>query len=421
MPKSVKILLPTLLLGGYLFLIHRPLGPLPPPAKFFDPLRGFLQPAAGFEHASSTEIKIPALQGRVKILLDRRGVPHVFAEHAEDLPVAVGYLHARERLFQMEMIVRSIRGRLSEVVGAVALPSDRFFLENGFRDAADRAYAAADRSHPAYHTLERYTAGVNYFIEQLSPADYPLEFKLLNFSPSRWQPQNSAYLLKYMARQLSWYSSELAFERLRRAYSPEVLQELFPIEDTCPAPIYPGLFRDVPVASLGLQIFRSPAPLWGNLQNRMLQLQQPLKFRGGDYVELFDDRNAAESPIIGSNNWAVGASKSASGHAMLANDPHLSHGLPNYWYEVDLHAPGVEVYGMTLPGSPDVIIGFNRDIAWGVTNCGWDVLDYYKIDLDSSGKFANIEGKQEPIEISHEQIPVKDQRPQELSIRWSRL
>jgi penicillin amidase len=100
--------------------------------------------------------------------------------------------------------------------------------------------------------------------------------------------------------------------------------------------------------------------------------------KGGDYVELFDNRNAAEPSLIGSNNWAVGAAKSASGHAMLANDPHLSHSLPNYWYEVDLHAPGIDVYGMTLPGSPDVIIGFNRDIACGATNCGWDVLDYYK-------------------------------------------
>jgi penicillin amidase len=138
---------------------------LPPPAKFFDPLRGFLQPVAGFTHSSTVDLSIPALLGQVKILLDRRGAPHVFAEHAEDLPVAVGYLHARERLFQMEMIVRSVRGRLSEVVGAVALPSDRFFLENGFRDAADRAFAAADRSHPAYNALERYTSGVNYFIE----------------------------------------------------------------------------------------------------------------------------------------------------------------------------------------------------------------------------------------------------------------
>jgi penicillin amidase len=406
MPKFVKILLPALLLGGYLFLIHRPLGPLPLPAKFFDPLRGFLQPAAGFTHSSTVDLSIPALQGRVKILLDRRGVPHVFAERAEDLPVAAGYLHARERLFQMEMIVRSVRGRLSEVAGAVALPSDRFFLENGFRDAADRAFAAADRSHPAYQALERYTAGVNYFIAQLSPADFPLEFKLLNFSPSRWQPQNSAYLLKYMARQLSWYSSELAFERLYRAFPAEVLQELFPIENTCPAPIYPGLFRDVRRSS-----FRSLSLEYPN----GLCLKAPLQ------NEKFDDRDAAEPPLIGSNNWAVGASKSASGNAILANDPHLGHNLPNYWYEVDLHAPGVDVYGMTLPGSPDVIIGFNRDIAWGATNCGWDVLDYYKVDLDSSGKFANVEGKQEPIAISNEQIPVKDQPPQAISIRWSRI
>jgi penicillin amidase len=207
MRQTVKLLLPALFLSVYLFISYRPLGGLPPPAKFFDPVRGFFQPAAGFTHASTVSLSLPALQGQVKILLDRRGVPHVFAERAEDLPIALGYLHARERLFQMEMIVRSVRGRLSEVVGAAALPSDRFFLENGFRDAAERAYTAAERSHPEYQALEKYTAGVNYFIEQLSPADYPLEFKLLNFAPSRWQPQNGSYLLKYMARQLAWYSS----------------------------------------------------------------------------------------------------------------------------------------------------------------------------------------------------------------------
>ena len=439
MRKALQIFLPALLLAGYLFLIHQSFSlgrlRLPPPAKFFDPLRGFLQPAAGFTHASSIEMTMPALKGSVKILLDHRGVPHVFAERAEDLPAAVGYLHARERLFQMELIVRSIKGRLAEVVGARALPSDRFFLENGFRDAADRAMQAADRSHPAYHALENYSTGVNAFIEQLTPADYPLEFKLLDFAPSRWEPQNSSYLLKYMARQLAWHGSELAFDRLRANFSAEILQELFPVETTCPAPIYPGLFRDVPFA-------RSPAPLWGNFASNIFQQRrfhhrrekktsagQPLSgnfasnlfqnppTRGGDY----DDRDAADAPLVGSNNWAVGATKSASGHAILANDPHLSHAFPNYWYEVDLHAPGFEVYGMTLPGSPDVIIGFNKNIAWGVTNCGWDVLDYYKIDVDSVKQTAMIEGQNEPLQISAEKIPVKDRSPEEINIRWSRI
>lgn len=403
MLKSFRILFPALLLGGYLFLIHRPLGSLPPPAKFFDPLQGFLQPATGFVHPSSLDMTIPALQGPVKIFFDRRGVPHVFAAHAQDLPVAVGYLHARERLFQMEMIVRSVTGRLSEVIGARALPLDRFFLENGFRDAADRAFAAANRSHPAFQALQKYTAGVNYFIAQLAPADYPLEFKLLNFSPTKWQPQNSAYLLKYMARQLAWFSQEPAFERLRHGFPPEVLRELFPIESTCPAPIYPGLFHDLRSSSL-----------------RSLDYAKSLCLKVS-LPKTFDDRNAADMPMLGSNNWAVGATKSAGGHAMLANDPHLSHNLPNYWYEVDLHAPGVDVYGMTLPSSPDVIIGFNRDIAWGVTNCGWDVLDYYKIELDNSGQFASIEGRKEQLQISVEEIPVKDRAPEEIKIRWSRI
>ena len=402
MPRSLKLVLPALLLGGYLFLIHQPLGSLPPPAKFFDPLQGFLQPAAGFTLSAATELKIPALQGSVKILLDRRGVPHVFAEHVEDLPTAVGYLHARERLFQMELIVRSIKGRLSEVVGARALPSDRFFLENGFRDAADRAMQAADRSHPAYHALENYTAGINTFIAQLTPADYPLEFKLLDFAPSRWEPQNSSYLLKYMARQLAWYGSELAFDRLRANFSAEILQELFPVETTCPAPIYPGL--------VGSSSFRSSfADVHG------------LCLKASPQTKIFDDRDAAEPPLLGSNNWAIGATKSASGHAILANDPHLSHTFPNYWYEVDLHAPGLDVYGMTLPGSPDVIIGFNKNIAWGATNCGWDVLDYYQIDVDSVKQTALIEGQNEPLQISAEKIPVKDQAPEAINIRWSRI
>ncbi len=414
MRKVLQVFLPAILLAGYLILIHRPLGGLPPLAKFFDPQRGFLQPATGFTSAAATALKIPALQGSVKILLDRRGVPHVFAERVENLPAAVGYLHARERLFQMELIVRSIKGRLAEVAGARALPSDRFFLENGFRDAADRAMQAADRSHPAFRALENYTAGINAFIDQLAPADYPLEFKLLDFAPSRWQVQNSAYLLKYMARQLAWSSSELAFDRLRSAFAPEILQELFPVETTCPAPIYPGLLRDVPFAK------SSPAPLWGAVDDKLFVLQHP-PTRGGGYAEKFDDRDVAEAPLIGSNNWAVGAAKSASGHSILANDPHLGHNLPNYWYEVDLHAPGLDVYGMTLPGSPDVIIGFNKNVAWGATNCGWDVLDYYRIDVDSVKQTAVIEGQNAPLQISAETIPVKDRGPEEIKIRWSRI
>jgi acyl-homoserine lactone acylase PvdQ len=177
-----------------------------------------------------------------------------------------------------------------------------------------------------------------------------------------------------------------------------------------PAPLPRSTFENFLIENRGLR---------GIVENRMPVFQQPptpsrfhkkLWRRSGDYTETFDDRFAAEMPLLGSNNWAVNAAKSASGHAILANDPHLGHNLPNYWYEVDLHAPGIEVYGMTLPSSPDVIIGFNRDIAWGVTNCGWDVLDYYKINLDSTGQFAFIEGQKEPLQIAAEKIPLRMKR-----------
>ncbi len=291
-------------------------------------------------------IALEGLSAPVEVVRDERGVVRIRAATLKDLFFAQGFVHAQERLWQMEFQRRVGQGRLSEVLGEATLPQDRFLRTWGFYRAAEAAY---QRLYPEEkEAVDAYAAGVNAFLA--SGAPLPPEFTLLGFRPEPWTGPDVLVWAKMMSYDLSgnWEEELLRHRLLARGVSPERLLELLPP--------YP---EDAPTVlraeDLRLPLKREEAP------SALLQMAPPR------YLEA-------------SNNWVVAGSRTATGKPFLANDPHLALQAPSLWFLMALEAPGLRAIGATLPGLPGIVIGRNERIAWGVTNVGADVQDLYLLE-----------------------------------------
>ena len=339
-------------------------GPVPPFGKFLTPYGGFWRNGeAATDFARRQTLQLPALQAAVQVRFDDRRVPHIFARNDHDLYYAQGYLTARDRLWQMEFMTRVAAGRLAEVVGPGRLEMDRFFRRMGMVYGAQHSLDSMMADPTTRTVLTAYSAGVNAYINSLTPADYPFEYKLLNYAPEPWEPLKCSLLLKLMAFDLSGRSDDLRMSNALHRYGGAVVNDLFPD--------YPR--REDPIVPVGTPLTFTPAAVPAT----------PPSFRAA-----LSDRvpRHEPDPELGSNNFAISAARSASGYPILANDPHLQLNLPSIWYQVQLAAPGVNVYGVTIPGAPTVIIGFNQHAAWGVTNTGADVMDWYQLKFKDDTK-----------------------------------
>lgn len=370
----------------FVWLLNRSWGSIPAFGPLLSPFVGFWQNA---ESVSGTdeEIKLEGTKAPVTVVYDDMAVPHVFAQNDYDVYFAQGYVTARDRLWQMEFQTHAASGRLAEVVGERALPLDRFNREIGMVYGAEQALKAMMSNPVSKQIVEAYTAGVNAWISTLKPADYPIEYKLLGYSPEPWSTLKCALLLKAMTSTLASGADDLQMSNVRKLFGPAVTSDLFPDYPDHEDPIIPpGTkwdFKPLPV----------PKTPDSSGVNNSLALNWP-----------------AHDPAIGSNNWAVGSQKSATGYPILANDPHLTLSLPSIWYQIQLVSPTMNACGVSLPGSPAVIIGFNKDIAWGVTNVGADVLDFYKIRFRDASKQEYLHGGTwKPIRQRLEVIKVKGQ------------
>lgn len=338
------------------------IGKIPALGKFMSPFQGSWQNAEKDRGSNKMKFNMAGLKSPVEVFYDDRCVPHIFAENEQDLYFAQGFVTAGSRLWQMDFQSRLPSGRLSEVLGERLLPVDRKMRRLGLDFAADEALKFID-SQPKIKTLLRsYVAGVNAYIAQLSPKDYPLEFKLLDYTPENWTLKKIALLQKSMGHNLASWDRDLentqALELIGRDLFEEVYRMHWPNEE----PIVPDFNLD---GEAKRDTMSSPIPMIPKWK------KEPKP----------EDNSNTE---VGSNNWAVAPSKTKSGNSILANDPHLQLTLPSIWFETHLNCPGQNVYGVTLPGSPGVIIGYNDQIAWGVTNGERDVRDWYKIKFENS-------------------------------------
>jgi penicillin amidase len=338
--------------------------------------------------SASGSLAIAGLSAPVEVTRDREGVPHVFGRSMEDAFCALGFLHAQDRLWQMELTRRAGQGRLSEIFGERTFTTDIFMRTLDLYGHAERSLAALT---PATRkSLEAYARGINAFLERktgLFEPRLPPEFLLLRHEPEPWRPADSLVTAKMMALNLS---TNLNHEMTRLALAAEGLSSA-EIED-----LLPGDPSDA----------APPLPELADLY--------PLRRQGGG------EKHASSIPldaIIGggaSNNWVVSGSRTRSGKPLLANDPHLRLSAPSTWYlaHLALESPGaasVNLVGGTLAGLPLVLLGRTNTLAWGFTNTGPDVQDVFieKINPDNPDQYLTPDGWR-PFDVEPMTIAVKD-------------
>jgi penicillin amidase len=377
--RIVRAVLSAVILAIVLHAGARRTGPMPPLGPLLDPVNGVWAVAAGAESPDREAFDIPGLAAPVQIVFDDRGVPHIFASSSEDAARALGYVVARDRLFQMEMRWRTAAGRLAELAGEDAVGFDRRMRRLGLAWSAERDFAALDPASAAVREVSAYAEGVNAWIDQLDRRDVPFEFRLLGAEPSRWEPVFSLYLLKLMGWDLTYgLASDLRRLRAQAMVGKQATDALAPVNSPIQQPIQAN-----GQTSHRFDISRIPPPGRPDLaaRERVSEIEVALGL-------LPDDRAGEPEPtVLGSNNWAVAPERTAAGYALLAGDPHLGLSLPSTWYEAHLVVPGeLDVYGVTFPSVPSIVIGFNRDIAWSFTNTGADVIDYYEEEFDDPNR-----------------------------------
>jgi penicillin G amidase len=354
------------------------------------------------------EVRLDGLEAPVEILFDGAGVPHVYAAGIGDVWFAAGVLHARDRLWQMELYRRAASGRLSEIFGPTTLPIDRRLLTLGLRQAAEAEWQVV--SQEVRLALTRYADGVNAHVGRSTGRRRPLELQLLGVTPAPWTPIDSLAVGRLLAWRLAEnHQAELVRHalgvrfgmreamRLGGRYPPEapsVIQGPAGI-DAPPAPAPHVLDSDRQARSA------APALLQPRRANRPGRQVAGTGWPPGlEWLEPSARRGS-------SNNWVISGRRTATGRPLLANDPHLQVELPGVWYEMHLVAATLDVIGVTIPGSPFVIIGHNTAIAWGVTNTGADVQDLLVERLDLARQRYLYKGQWIPVTMTRADIPVR--------------
>jgi penicillin amidase len=340
----------------------------------------------------SGTIAVSGLSEPVQVIRDKWGVPQIYAQNEHDLFFAQGYVHAQDRLWQMEVNRSIANGTISSLLGNAGLRTDRLVRTLGLRRAAEQSWAIASSDSRAI--LEAYASGVNAYIETHRDR-LPLEFTLLGISPEPWTPVDSLAYANVIALSLSHnYRLELLRAQVIAKLGPEAAQQLF-------APYAEGTPIIVPPEAGGYTWMRDV---------RFDDLDSMYTFIGDPAVGW------------GSNNWVVSGSRTATGKPLLETDTHLGTDMPSIWYEIGLHGGRFDVVGFSFPSAPLVMIGHNQRIAWGETTLGQDVMDYYIEKLDDPVNPTQYEymGKWYDLQVIHETIPVKGGQPVPLDIRLTR-
>ncbi len=304
----------------------------------------------------------------VEVWRDSAGVPHVWAQNIEDMLFAQGYLHAQERLWQLELFRRVGQGRLSEVFGETMIDTDKFLRTLGIWQAA--AANLAQLNAEQSKLLDAYVAGVNHWISSHA-GSLPPEFVTLRIKPEPWTPQHSLAIEKIMSWDLALYSGAVELTRAARRLGAQKSRYVFPSDPVSGTTIIePPEVPAVPAAA----------------------------------AALLDGLSVTRA----SNAWVIGGSRTRSGKPILANDMHLMLRQPGVWYLMSLHAPSIDVAGMTLPGVPHVIAGHNKAVAWGFTNVMMDDVDLFveRIDSRDATKYITAAGT-ESFVTRREEVRVK--------------
>jgi len=334
------------------------------------------------------ELSLRGLQAPVNVRYDERGVPHIQAQSEADLYRALGYVHAQDRLFQMEIMRRLARGELAEVLGSKLVATDTLFRSLRIREQAARMVQRQDRQGPAWQGLQAYLDGVNQW--QASHPK-PVEFDLLGITPRPFSAEDTLSIAGYLAYSFAAaFRTEPALTYIRDQLGADYLN-IFDLEWQPEGALAPRL----------------AAADWRSLEQLASASQDALAAAGLPQFE-------------GSNAWAVSASRTRSGRPLLAGDPHIGFAVPAVWYEAELSAPGFELYGYFQALNPFALLGHNRDFGWSLTMFQNDDVDLIaERSNPANPEQVMIDGQWQTLQRSQQQIAVKDAAPVEITLRSS--
>lgn len=319
---------------------------------------------------------LEGMNEEVRIYRDENAIPHIYASNENDLYMAVGYVMAQDRLWQMDLLRRVTMGRLSEIFGERMIGADQLFRSLRIPEKSDMVIAQS--SPERLQAITAFANGVNQFIE-MHRKTLPFEFTLLGYKPEPWEPVHSVNLIGYMAWDLSGsWGTEIIMHKLREQLDEALFKELIPDLDYHKTPVY-----QTHASAVISDLFS------------LLDHADRVKELG---VQVFS----------GSNSWAVSPQKTNTGFPLFSNDMHLGYGAPGIWYQMhQVVEGGLNVSGVALPGQPLIIVGHNEHIAWGMTNLYVDDIDFYleTINPDNPDQYL-LDGEWRNFSISAEQIIV---------------
>lgn len=333
------------------------------------------------------EITSAKITNDIEVYRDSFAVPYIVAQSDEDVAFALGYLHAQERLFTMDIVRRAGAGTLSEILGEKALPFDKMFRVVGLKRNLLKNIGKYDPA--AMKILQAYSNGVNKYIKDYN-GNYGIEFDILGYQPEKWEPIHSLIVIKMLAWELniSWWT-DISFAELVQKFGKEKVLEILP---------------DYPE--------NAPTIIADNLN--------ALPLINSSFVETdksFRKFMGWAGTHIGSNNWVVNGNKSVSGKPIIANDPHLTFSAPGIWYAAVIKSKDWNAAGVTLPGVPGIVIGKGDGISWVLTNVMNDDSDFYIEKLDSSKTKYFVDGQWQNLNIIKDTIKIKDGKDQVITIK----
>ena len=291
----------------------------------------------------SGELKLNHLSNEVTVYFDDIGVPHINAQNQKDAYIALGYVHAQDRLWQMELMRRIASGRLSEILGKDLVSLDQFFTGLGIEEAAHKTIASLDKNAESYLLMQAYLEGINQFIEE---GKTPLEFSILGVKKEMYTVQDIYNVFGYMSFSFAVaHKTDPLLTEIKEKLGDAYLNEL------------------LGATNQNLTINKNSIPV---------KINATISKRVASMMD-----NLPVSPFIGSNSWVIGPEKTKNGKVIFANDPHVAFAQPSVWYQNHIKTPNFEIYGFNIALMPFPLLGHNRDYAYGLTMLANDDLNFY--------------------------------------------
>ncbi|MFN0032341.1 MAG: penicillin acylase family protein [Flavobacteriales bacterium] len=371
----------------------------------------------------SGTLQLPGLQHKVDVHYDEYGVPHIHAQNKHDMYMAFGYVHAQDRLFQMEMLRRAGSGRLSEIIGRPVLKVDKMFRSLGLQEyaAESAAYLRSQKGTPMYDEVQAYMDGINHFV---SHGETPPEFSIIGIEKTPFTFEDLYCATGAMAFSFSMaQKTEPVVDFIQKQYGEQYLHDI-------------GLWHD----STESFIPATPPQLQNPVRTKSLQQEEKESEQEDetDATEEYIGENAYDAllqlsqaiseveaalpyaPIQGSNAWALSGTKTKSGRVMFCNDTHIGYMIPQTWYEAHLVCPGFEMYGHHFAGVPFALIGRNHELSWGITMLENDEMDFYRETFDSTNTNSYLhEHEWKDADVRSYAIKIKDEADTTIQVRYT--